>query len=119
MLFIEFFQWWYGSGWAQAAKGAVSLIRKVELSFSIGVLLRTLFSPWKMIVTNPGRSLDAKMRAMIDNLISRTVGFFVRIFSLLAAIVMMSIAAVIGLVVAVTWPLIPVLIIISAIKGVI
>jgi hypothetical protein len=84
MLFIEFFQWWYGSGWA-----------------------------------NPGRSLDAKMRAMIDNLISRTVGFFVRIFSLLAAIVMMSIAAVIGLVVAVTWPLIPVLIIISAIKGVI
>jgi hypothetical protein len=119
MLFIEFFQWWYGSGWVRAAKGAVDLVKKVELSFSIGVLFRTLFSPWKMIVTNPGRSLDDKMRAMIDNLVSRTVGFFVRIFSLIAALLMMAVASVVGVVIAISWPLIPVLIILSAIKGVI
>jgi hypothetical protein len=117
MLFIEFFQWWYGSGWAQATKGAVNLVKKVELSFSIGVLLRTLFSPWKMIVTNPGRSLDDKFRAMIDNLVSRTVGFFVRIFSLITALIMMAVASIIGMVIAISWPLIPVLIILSAIKG--
>jgi hypothetical protein len=118
MLFLEFFKWWYGAGWAQAAKGAVGLVKKVELSFSVSVLIRTLFAPWKMIITPPGRSFDDKMRAFLDNLVSRTVGFFVRIFSLIAALVLISGAAVMGLMIAFFWPLIPVIIVISAYKGV-
>jgi hypothetical protein len=118
MLFLEFFRWWYGVGWAQAGKGALGLVKKVELSFSIGVLLRTLFAPWKMIVTPPGRSLEDKMRGMLDNLVSRTVGFFVRVFSLIAALVLMAGAAIVGAVIAISWPLIPLLIVISTLKAV-
>jgi hypothetical protein len=118
MLIAEFFKWWYGVGWQEAATGAIGLVKKIQLSFSIPVLLRTLFAPWKMIVTNPGRSLDDKMRALLDNLVSRTVGFFVRIFSLIAALVLMFIAAIIGGVIAITWPLVPVLIITALIKGI-
>ena len=119
MLIGEFFKWWYGAGWARAAKDAVDLVKKVELSFSLSVLLRTLFSPWKMIVTEPGRSMDEKMRAMLDNLVSRTVGFFVRIFSLFAALVLMFMAVIVGVVISVSWPLLPLLIILSAVKAVI
>jgi len=117
MLFLEFFQWWYGIGWLEAGKGALGLVKKVQLSFSIPVLLRTLFAPWKMIISPPGRSLDDKMRTLLDNLISRTVGFFVRIFSLVAAVMLIALAAIVGGVVALAWPLIPVLVIVSLIKG--
>jgi len=102
----------------RAAKGAAGLVKKVELSFSIGILLRTLFAPWKMIVTPPGRSLDDKFRAALDNLVSRTVGFFVRIFSLISAMVLLIGALLIGAVAAVAWPFIPVLVVLSAFKGV-
>lgn len=118
MLFVEFFKWWYGEGWRQAGKGALGLVKKVQLSFSTGILLKTLFAPWKRIITPPGRSLDEKMRAMVDNLVSRTVGFFVRIFSLIAVLVLTAGAAVVGITMAVCWPLIPALIILSAFKGV-
>jgi hypothetical protein len=119
MLFLEFFTWWYGDGWARAAKGSIGLVKKVELSFSIGVLLRTLFAPWKMIISPSGRSLEDKFRAGLDNLVSRTVGFFVRIFSLITAVIMMGVAGFAGVVIAISWPLIPFLVVISALKAVI
>jgi hypothetical protein len=118
MLLMEFFQWWYGEGWLRACKGAVNLVKKVQLSFSVPVLLKTLFAPWKRIITPPGRSLDDKMRAMLDNLVSRTVGFFVRIFSLVSALILMAGAAIVGFSVAAIWPLIPFIIILSLIKAV-
>jgi hypothetical protein len=118
MLFLEFFQWWYGDGWRQAAKGSLSLVNKVQLSFSLPVLLRTLFAPWKRIITPPGRTLEDKMRATLDNLVSRVVGFFVRIFSLVAAIILIAGAAAMGVIMAIAWPLIPVLIVLCAIKAV-
>jgi hypothetical protein len=117
MLFLEFFQWWYGDGWRQAGKGAVNLVNKVQLSFSVPVLLKTLFAPWKRIVTPPGRSLDDKWQAFLDNLVSRTVGFFVRIFSLITAVILIILAAFVGFSIALIWPLVPILIVLSAAKA--
>jgi hypothetical protein len=118
MLFLEFFKWWYVIGWQKAIHGGIGLVKKIELSFSISILLTTLFSPWKRIITNPGRALEDKMSALLDNLVSRVVGFFVRISSLIAALVLIAGASVIGVVVAISWPLIPLLIVLSAIKAV-
>lgn len=107
MLLAEFFIWWYGPGWKQAWRGCFGWVKSILLAFSLDILLQTLFSPWKRIVTPPGRGLDAKMRAMVDNLISRVVGFFVRILVTITALVLVSGAAIVGLVLAVTWPLLP------------
>lgn len=106
-------------GWARAGRGGLDLIKKVQLSFSLPVLLRTLFEPWRRIVTPSGRSLDEKFRAMLDNLVSRTVGFFVRIFALLAAAVLLVIAVVIGAIMSIAWPLIPILIVFSVVRAVV
>jgi len=107
MLF-EFFAWWYGPGWLSAWRGCFSWVRAVQLAFSVDVLLKTLFSPWKRIVSLPGRSLDEKFRAAIDNLISRVIGFFVRLIVLFAALVMITVTAITGVVLALFWPLVPV-----------
>lgn len=106
MLF-EFFVWWYGPGWLLAWKNSLEWVRKVQLSFSIDVLLKTLFSPWKRIVSFGGRSIDEKFRAAIDNLISRIIGFCVRIIILFVALLLMAMTALAGILLAVLWPLLP------------
>ncbi|MEX0881307.1 MAG: hypothetical protein WEC17_00085 [Candidatus Saccharimonadales bacterium] len=107
-MFFEFFKWWYGYGWLEAWNGVPRSVKKVSLEFSIPVLLRNLFSPWKQIISIPGRSIDERFRAALDNLISRTIGFFVRFLTLITAVVAISASAVFGLIAALAWPLLPI-----------
>ena len=116
-MFFELFKWWYGSGWLEAWSGIPRSVKKVGLEFSIPVLLRNLFSPWKQIVSIPGRSIDEKFRASLDNLISRTIGFFVRFLTLIAATVVISLSAVFGLIAALAWPMLPIAAIYFLIKA--
>jgi hypothetical protein len=118
LVLIEFFTWWFGRGYGELIHYCLNLIKKVQRSFSIPVLLSTLFDPWRRIVTLPGRSLDEKMRALLDNLVSRTVGFFVRIFSLITAVVLTILAVIISAVMAVLWPLIPALVTYCLVRGI-
>ena len=106
MLF-EFFFWWYGRGWKRAWTDCFLWVKNVQLAFSVDVLIKTLFSPWKRIVTTSGKSVDDKMAAMVDNLVSRVVGFFIRIIVLITAVIMILITFVAGLAVAIAWPLLP------------
>jgi hypothetical protein len=106
MLF-ELFFWWYGRGWLDAWKTARDWVTKVQMEFSMPELFRTLFSPWKRIISFPGQSINEKFRAMIDNLISRVIGFLVRFLALIAATICIVLAAIVGLARAMTWPLIP------------
>ena len=71
------------------------------------MLLKTLFSPWKRIISLPGRSIEEKFRAAIDNLVSRVIGFMVRSIVLIVALVMIVATAVAGIALAVLWPLMP------------
>jgi hypothetical protein len=75
--------------------------------FSVGVLLQTLFSPWRRIMTYPGSGLGAHMRALGDNIISRCVGFVVRIMALLAAAGGFVVLLIFGVVELILWPLLP------------
>lgn len=110
MLF-EFFAWWYGLGWIFTWRESLGWVKNVQHTFSADVLLRTLFSPWKRIISQPGRSFDEKFKGLIDNLVSRVIGFFVRLFTLIIAFLAMLLAGLAGLALAVAWPLVPVAII--------
>jgi len=107
VMFLELTLWWYSKGWLKAFNTALKWVNKVQMEFSVPVLLGTLFSPWKQIVSLPGKSLDDKFRAMIDNLVSRFIGFIVRLLVLLAALVLMALAAAAGLVMVAAWPFAP------------
>ncbi len=116
---FELFRWWYGEGWLQTAKSVNNWTTAVRLTFSLPLLIKTLFSPWRRIITIPGRSLDAKMRAIVDNLVSRVVGFVTRLMVLIAALGLLAVAAVTAVVATVVWPLVPVLIVFCIFKGIV
>jgi hypothetical protein len=119
MLVAAFFSWWYGPGWKQVMGSFGPRLKGVRESFSVDLLIPTLFAPWKQITSQPGRSLEDRFHAWVDNTFSRIIGFFVRSGVLFAAFV--SIAAVILLTIleVIVWPLlplsIPVLIVLGAV----
>lgn len=115
---MELIAWWYGRGWLGTAQRLHRRFVRVSQMFSIPILLRTLFAPWRRIVTSPGPGIDAQLRALGDNLVSRAVGFVVRVCVLIAASVLLVITGIVGLVEMVAWLVVPPMIIIAIALGV-
>lgn len=109
MLLAAFVQWWYGPGWRDAANRLTARVNQTYLTFSMPILVRTMFAPWRRIITYPGTSMQDRMRAVVDNLISRVVGFMVRLMALTAATILIGVYIIVGGLLLVLWPLIPLL----------
>lgn len=58
-------------------------------------------------MTVPGAGIDAHIRALVDNAVSRLVGFVIRLFVLLAAGVCLLGVGVGGMLQIALWPLVP------------
>jgi len=117
MLVVEFLVWWYTRGWSQTVVDLRRRLVTTSRLFSMPILLRTLFAPWRRIITYPSDDLAARFRALGDNLVSRGVGFAVRLLTLLTAGSMLLVMAVISVSFIVLWPLLPPAIILALIKG--
>ncbi len=117
MLALAFFSWWYGRGWQLTINRMPLMVSRNVQTFSVSILLKTLFEPWKRIVSNPGVGISAHAQASLDNAISRIVGFFVRILVLIAALVTTLIISIIGIVQIIIWPLLPPLFLLTIILG--
>lgn len=109
MLVVAFIQWWYGPGWRDTASRLSTRLHNTYLTFSLPALLKTLIAPWRRIITPPGSSLQQKLRALIDNLVSRAVGFTMRLSLLIAALIIMALTLLLGSLLLVLWPVIPIL----------
>lgn len=117
MLVTAFLQWWYGPGWRDTASRLSARIQNIYLNFSLPILIRTLFAPWHRIITPPGSAMQDKFRAMVDNAISRAVGFSMRLGVLIAGLVIIGITAVAGGLILILWPFIPALGLILIVAG--
>ncbi len=106
-MFISFVVWWYGRGWQQIMRSFSVRTKMVAGNFSMFQLLRTLFAPWKRIITFPGRSLEDRLKAAADNAFSRAVGFVVRLIVLIAGLISLALVALFSLVEIIVWPLLP------------
>jgi hypothetical protein len=107
MLAYEFLRWWYGPGWSGVVRNLQRRLKGVGEAFSVGILLRTLFAPWRRIVSYPGAGIGPHLRAMGDNLVSRCVGFLVRLLVLIAAAFSAVALLALGFVQLVAWPVLP------------
>lgn len=114
-MLIEMVVWWYTSGFIQAMQRAAKRLIAIWRMFSILIIIRTLFSPWKRIISPPGKSLEQIFRAWVDNLISRLVGFVVRIIVIFMSLVICTGMAAFGVVSITFWLLLPIIPIISLI----
>ena len=111
MFIVYLLQWWYGAGWRRQIGLVGTRVSKVAKAFSGGTLLRTLFSPWKQLVAANERdaAINDKFRAMLDNLVSRFVGFSVRSITLVAALFTIVFVFVANLAIVIVWPFVPLL----------
>jgi len=87
MLLFEFFRWWYSEGIIVRIKSVMNAISRTAEAFSIGMMFKTLFRPFKRISaagSGVTQSLDNKMKELGDQLISRFIGFVARTTMIIA-----------------------------------
>lgn len=108
-----FWKWYY----TQGAKDILSAWRNFILFaleyFSIPLLLKTLFSPWKRDITKKPRGLDLKrlFQYLAYNTISRGIGFFMRFLTICAGILFLFMVFVLGAIFFVLWIFLPLILI--------
>lgn len=110
MLFISLIQWWYGDGWKRRIHLIGSHLEGTIDFFSVTLLLKTLFQPFRQI--SAGRvegTLDDRLRAVADKLISRVIGAGIRLVIIAVGLLSITVHALFGLVVLISWAIVPAL----------
>lgn len=119
MLLADLFSWWYGAGWAHVWQYMAKRIADILEAFSVGLLLQTLFSPFRQIsaskVTGP---LDTAMRAWLDLQLSRLIGAMVRLVVIITGLVLALAVLVFTIIALVVWPLVPIVPIVALVIAV-
>lgn len=110
MLFVSLLRWWYSDGWRRRARIVSMQIDGVIDYFSIDLLARTLFSPYRQIsagkVDGP---LGVQLRAFADRLISRFIGAMIRTVLLVMGLIAIAAQVVLGVVILALWAIVPLL----------
>jgi hypothetical protein len=108
MLILALFSWWYTDGWAQLGRRAVLRIAGVLDFFSVGLLLKSLFAPFRQIsVGRVQGSLNTQLRAWADRQISRGIGAMVRLGVIFFGLIGVAIMIIVSAALLVLWPLVP------------
>ncbi len=110
MLFVSLMSWWYGAGIALVIRKIRSWLASMYDYFSIDLLLRTLFAPFRQI--SAGRvngPIGIQMRAFFDRAFSRMIGGFIRSMMIIFGIVALLLTVMAGVLYLVMWIVMPLL----------
>ena len=108
MIIVWAVSWWYGAGWLRQLARIKEQLASAYDYFSISILLRTLFAPFRQIsASGVDGPVGVKIRAFVDKLISRIIGACVRIILIFTGIVWMSLLVLVGIILLVGWAFIP------------
>ena len=108
MVIISLLSWWYSEGWLEQISLTKRSFIKLADKFSIGMLLRTLFAPFRQISVGEQAGKTASLTSVIaDKLISRLVGSVMRLVMVFVGTLALIIYAVISVLRLASWPLLP------------
>lgn len=108
MFLVGILQWWYGNGWVRHAKHSYIGVLRTADFFSIGLLLKTLFNPFKQISAHSGgNSFAEQLSAFADRLFSRCVGGVIRFFTIIIALVAIVFRTIFMILSIVLWTALP------------
>lgn len=113
MVIVGTLVWWYTKGFLDELSRVWQGLEKVYDYFSIDLLLKTLFSPFRQISAGRVRGpLAVQMRAFFDRLFSRLIGAVVRVTMIIIGSVWLLVMGFVSLGRLVLWlflPFLPVL----------
>lgn len=110
MFIVGLLTWWYGAGWRGRALGLRQHLAATADYFSIDLLLRTLFSPFRQISAGGVRGpLGVQMRAFFDKLVSRLIGAMIRSAIIVIGAISLLLFALIGSLLVLAWLFVPLL----------
>lgn len=100
--------WWYGEGMVSAWRVASALIYRLADFFSLPILVRTWFAPWKNdVLVARNVSLGDMWKIWEQNFASRIVGFILRTIIILTSLVCVSIVTIVGSLALGMWLMVP------------
>jgi len=119
-LMVLFLRWYYTIAPKKILKTRRNVLSFGWNFFSIGLLFKTLFAPWKRDITKSGSGFDPKawLESLVMNLISRLIGAFVRGWVILLGLFFEIAILILGLVFFVVWLISPLLIVVGIIYAV-
>ncbi|HEU5122148.1 MAG TPA: hypothetical protein VFT59_04850 [Candidatus Saccharimonadales bacterium] len=121
MFIVGILSWWYGTGWKQRFLMLRERLAATADYFSIDLLLKTLFAPYRQISAGQVQgALNVQMRAFFDRLLSRIIGAVIRTFMIVFGLLSLLFYLVIGLFLVILWgvvPLLPILGVILFVTG--
>jgi hypothetical protein len=108
MFLVGIISWWYGSGWKGQLRRIRDRLAATADYFSIGQLCATFFSPFRQISAgSTGGSIGAQLRAFFDKSLSRVIGAIVRLFTILAGVIILITQSIFEVVILIIWLLLP------------
>ncbi|MBL8158882.1 hypothetical protein JNJ66_00305 [Candidatus Saccharibacteria bacterium] len=120
MILISMVRWWYSEGLYGQIGRVARMLSATSDYFSIVLLMRTLFAPFKQIsATNVSGPLGVRWRAWLDKLVSRLVGAVIRTITMFSGLITLAVAAVAGLGLIVGWVVLPLMPIIGLIASIV
>jgi len=120
MFLVGIISWWYSNGFISRIRITIKRLRLSADFFSVGLLLSTLFAPFRQISADAsGVSFADQIHAFFDKLLSRMIGFVVRLFMIIVSLIIMSLQIVFGAIILISWLIIPILPVVGLIATVI
>lgn len=110
MFIVGILSWWYGPGWRQRASRLSERLKASMDYFSIDLLLRTFFAPFRQIAAGKVNGpLGLQMRALLDRIISRVIGAMIRFVMIIVGSLAIGFHGVTGIIMLVCWAFVPTL----------
>jgi hypothetical protein len=109
---LVFWRWYYGEAMKDVLLGWKNYIIFATQYFSIPLLFKTLFAPWKRDITKKPRGFDVKkfFEYLAFNAISRTIGLIIRFFTIIVGIIFLILTIIAGAIFFVLWLILPLII---------
>jgi ATP-dependent Clp protease ATP-binding subunit ClpC len=108
---VDFISWFLTVAVPSGSNIVHSILIIVWDTFSIPLLLRTLFQPWKRDIVRPAQpGLQYIFQAWISNVMARFIGFFVRLVTIIIGLVAVLCTVIVGYLLYVIFILIPILV---------
>ena len=121
ILLIRYLRWHFGKQTRKILEGWENFLAFGIYFFSITLLLKTLFSPWRRISWSAGRGFDLWERFLVlfSNLFSRFCGAMARIPVILIGIFFELLVLALGVGLLLLWLVLPLLLIFCFVLGLI